>query len=138
MNHWVGICEWQSFPFFRSTPPVGSFLRWQLYFHSKVFSFCTDCQVLPTETKRWSEAGTSVQMLSIPQTAPRDALSSRARLTLPFMPCVFRSASVSGRFSMCQLQPLLSQTQSGLLHREVAGSKVLYTIKYLQEAGFVF
>lgn len=35
-------------------------------------------------------------------------------------------------------QPLLSQTQSGLPHHEVAGSKVLYTMKYLQEAGFIF
>ena len=137
MNHWVGIWEWQSFPSFRSTFPVGSLLRWRLHFHSEVSSFCTGCQVLPTEPKHWSEAGTSVQMLSIPQTSPRDAPSGHARLALPFMPCVFRSASVSGRFSMCHLQPLLSQTQSVLPHRGVAGSKVLYTMKYLQEAGFI-
>lgn len=36
-----------------------------------------------------------------------------------------------GVFFTCHLQPLLSPTQLDFPHREVAGSKVLYTTKYL-------
>lgn len=86
MNRWVVICERESFPFSAPTPfPAGRvFLLWQLHFLPQSLFFFSHCLrslagVLPTGSKCWSEAGTSVQNTFIFQIASSDTLSGQCQ-----------------------------------------------------------
>lgn len=144
MNCWVVICECKSFPFSASTPfpAVGVFLLRQLHFFLNVSSSPHSvCKVLLESCPRGPSAGLKLGLQCkyfIFQIASSDILSGQCQaghslytVNAVQLRGVFRSASVSGSFFTCHLQILLSPTQSDFLHCEVAGSKVLYTMKYL-------
>lgn len=143
MNHWVVICECKSFPFSASTPfpAVGVFLLRQLHFYLKVSSPHSVCKVLLESCPRGPSAGLKLGLQCkyfIFQIASSDILSGQCQaghslytVNAVQLRGVIRSASVSGSFFMCHLQILLSPTQLDFPHRGVAGSKVLYTMKYL-------
>lgn len=143
MNHWIVICECKSFPFAASTtfPAVGVFLLRQLHFYLKVSSPHSVCKVLLESCPRGPSAGLKLGLQCkyfIFQIASSDILSGQCQaghslytVNAVQLRWVFRSASVSGSFFTCHLQTLLSPTQLDFPHRGVAGSKVLYTMKYL-------
>lgn len=143
MNHWVVICECKSFPFSASTPfpAVGVFLLRQLHFYLKVSSPHSVCKVLLESCPRGPSAGLKLGLQCkyfIFQIASSDILSGQCQAGHSLYTVnavqlwgVIRSASVSGSFFTCHLQILLSPTQLDFPHRGVAGSKVLYTMKYL-------
>lgn len=143
MNHWVVMCECKSFPFSASTPfpAVGVFLLRQLHFYLKVSSPHSVCKVLLESCPRGPSAGLKLGLQCkyfIFQIASSDILSGQCQaghslytVNAVQLRGVIRSASVSGSFFMCHLQILLSPTQLDFPHRGVAGSKVLYTMKYL-------
>lgn len=115
------------------------FLLQQLHFYLKVSS-PSICKVLLESCPRGPSAGLKLGLQCkyfIFQIASSDILSGQAGHSLYTVNTVqlrgvFRSASVSGRFFFtCHLQILLSPTLLDFPHCEVAGSKVLYTMKYL-------
>lgn len=144
MNCWVVICKCKSFLFSASTPfpAVEVFLLQQLHFYLKVSSPHSVCKVLLESCPQGPSAGLKLRLQCkyfIFQIASSNILSGQCQAghslytvyTVQLRGAVLRSASVSGSFFMCHLQILLSPTQLDFLHREVAGSKVLYTMKYL-------
>lgn len=150
MNHWVGICEWESFPFSGSTPsPAGRvsssgnciFIPKSLLFVLLAKSCWSPAHGVRALVWSWDFSANAYYL--------SDCTLGCCERPVPgwlFPLCRQRcpAGASSGvllfqeGFLKCHLQPLRSPTQSGLPHREVAGSKVLYTMKYLQGAGFIF
>lgn len=144
MNRWVVICEGKTFPFSASTPfpavgvcspPAIAFLSQSL---SSSFCLQSLAGVLPMGSKCWSKAGTSVQIPYLSDCILRYSEWPVPGWPFPLYCC--RCPAAGGLqecfcfrefFFTCHLQILLSPTQSDFPHREVAGSKVLYTMKYL-------
>lgn len=143
MNCWVVICKCKSFLFSTSTPfaAVGVFLLLQLHFYLKVSSPHSVCKVLLESCPRGPSAGLKLGLQCkyfIFQIAFSDILSGQCRLAIPFILLMLSSCGGPQEcfcfwefFLMCHLRILLSPTQLDSPHREVAGSKVLYTMKYL-------